>query len=158
VALIATTSILVDSEIWAFGSGGHGGTGNESGGGGGGSGGMVVLEAPMVMESVAAKIFANGGGGGQGGAPPGAMQADVGKDGGESTGPAILGPGGLDVTKVGGPGGDGSAAAQLLGRGGSQGGASGGGGAGGGGAGFVHAPGVDPTRVSPVSQDLPPSS
>jgi hypothetical protein len=158
VALVAAMSIRIDGEIRASGSGGRGGSGNESGGGGGGSGGMVVLETPSLIDSVGGRIIANGGGGGQGGAPQKTTPGDNnGQDGGESTAPMTAGMGGLDSNKDGGTGGNGSTGV-LAGRAGSQGVGNGGGGAGGGGAGFVHAPGVATGRVSPASQDLPPSS
>jgi hypothetical protein len=158
VALVAMTSILVDSEIRASGAGGHGGAGNTSGGGGGGSGGMIVLEAPMVMDTGGAKVWANGGGGGQGGAMLGTPGTDIGADGEESGMPMTAALGGTS-TNTGGDGGSSSVGLRLFGNPGNTGGANGGG-AGGGGAGFIHAPGVDPSpmHVSPSSIDLPPKS
>lgn len=154
VAIIATT-ITLSGTINASGAGGLAGPAAKAGGGGGGSGGMIFLDAPVIgVSALGCSLYANGGGGGQGGASnSGGSGGGAGQNGGESRGPLVPGQGGNNVATVGGTGGNGAGGAKLNGSSASSDPvpANAGGGGGGGGAGFIHAPGVDPSLMSPAS-------
>jgi len=145
VAIIATT-IHLDGNIYASGSGGLGGPTSKSGGGGGGSGGMIVLDAFSIDGN--GILVANGGGGGQGGTPPG-TKGGSGSVGGESMDLLVAAAGGADPGKGGGGGGAGSVGPTLTGANASATPPIGGGGAGGGAAGFIRAHGATTVPTSP---------
>jgi hypothetical protein len=144
IALIAA-SISITGTINASGAAGHG-AGLSAGGGGGGSGGMIALDAPAIMVTTTARIFANGGGGGEGGGG-----SNAGKDGIDSTAPTTIGVGGAGSAGAGGDGGDGFGAGMAAVVGGT-GNDSGGGG--GGGAGVIR---VFPSQMLDGSISPPPS-
>jgi hypothetical protein len=152
VFLIATTQILIDGAIDASGSAANGGSGSlNAGGGGGGAGGMIGLDAPTIVVSSTANVFANGGGGGEG------CDSSAGNDGvpgSESTSATSRGVGGAGVS-IGGDGGDGSVGVTLAGGAAkpANGGMSGGGG-GGGGAGAIR---MFPLQVVQGAVSPPPS-
>lgn len=122
----------------AVGAGGAGGS--FQGSGGGGSGGLIVLEAPAITFSGAARLLALGGGGAGGGAIQGG-QAGGDPDPFAIPSTDIKAVGGQGGSPSGGKGGDGSPAtplpASLGGARGVDGTMDGGGGGGGGGAGFI---------------------
>jgi hypothetical protein len=157
VAIIAPTiNVGAMARINASGAGGDGGPADAavaSGGGGGGSGGMIVLDGSIGPPSPATGvwIYANGGGGGQGGTATG-MNIGAGADGKESAGPVVIGAGGIDLFKSGGPGGGGAFASLSDGASSATAINSGGGGAGGGGAGVIHVPMIPGASIAPASR------
>jgi len=127
-----------NATINASGAAGVGGQVNPGGRGGygGGSGGLIVLQAPMIIQSSGARIFANGGGGGGGNA-----DAVLGSPGNDPTGlsGASGGNGAQSGSDHAGGGGQGfpasAAGAQNGGPTSSQ---TAGGGGGGGGTGTIY--------------------
>jgi len=152
VSVIAT-EIHLNGQINASGAFGSAGGAVRAGGGGGGSGGMIVLDSPAIVPGITFALFANGGGGGQGGAATAGPNPGPGKDGGESTGPTMVGTGGNNFNTAGGAGGSGTAGVVnkdgLAGGPGTPGSSAGGGG-GGGAAGFISARGIA-TNIAPAS-------
>lgn len=143
VYLMAGTSITIDGNVFASGSGGgtiagQSGTGNcvpgnggfEQGGGGAGTGGMIGLAAPTI--SISGRVAANGGGGGGGG---GCLGGTPGGDGTTTMWNAQAAAGAGDAPGEGANGGLGTALGVTTGVAGVA--ANAGGGGGGGGLGVV---------------------
>ncbi len=145
VYLISTDMITIAGTINASGAGSSGANLNGGGGGGGGAGGMIGLDAPTIVVSLTARVFANGGGGGEGAA------GNPGNGGDDPASPTIPALGGAGGAGNGGDGGDGGDAVHDP-RNGSGDAVSGGGG--GGGVGVIQ---VFPPRTLTGSISPPPS-
>lgn len=145
VYLISTDMITIAGTINASGAGASGANASGGGGGGGGAGGMIGLDAPTILVSQTARVFANGGGGGEGAA------GNPGNVGNDPASPTAPGAGGAGGAGGGGDGGNGGTGGTDPGNGGSD-TASGGGG--GGGVGVIK---VFPPRTLTGSISPPPS-
>jgi len=145
LALIAGTELAIEATINASGAGGRGGTSGSGNGGGGGAGGMVILDAPTMIMSNEASVFANGGGGGS--------MAGIlvgGMDGADPASWNVVATGG--VSSLGGSGGNGYAG-QVAATSGARSASLGAGAGGGGGGGVIRVVGG---AVAPTTGMSPP--